>query len=121
MQFLSRCLVIVSFVLVAQPVHGEADGPDYWAVRGVAGDDVLNIRKEADWRSQKVGEIPPDGQCIKNLRCVGGLTLDEFITLSEAEKAKIQMERPRWCRITYNGITGWVAGRYLQEGACDAK
>jgi len=82
---------------------------------------VLNIRQEADWRSRKTGEIPPDGQCIRNLGCVGGLTLMEFTTLSEAEKAKIRKERPRWCRIEYNGITGWVAGRYLREGACSAK
>ena len=43
-----------------------------------------------DWqlRYLKIGEIPPDAQCIKNLRCVGGLTLHEFTTLPEEEKQR---------------------------------
>jgi len=45
---------------------------------------------------QKNREIPSDGQCIKNLRYVGGLTLHEFTTLSEEEKQRITKERPRW-------------------------
>ena len=96
-----------------------ADGPDYWQVHGVRGDDVLNIRKEADYKSEKVGEIPPDGKCIKNLKCVGGLTFEEFTSLSEEEKERIKKERPRWCYIEYMGIRGWVAGRYLREGYCE--
>jgi hypothetical protein len=96
-----------------------ADGPDYWQVHGVESGDVLNIRKEANAQSEKIGEISHDGQCIKNLKCVGGLTYNEFSTLSEAEKEKINKERPRWCYIEYNGIKGWVAGRFLREGYCE--
>ena len=96
-----------------------ADGPDYWQVYGVESGDVLNIRNEPDWESEKIGEIPPDSQCIKNLKCIGGLTYDEFTSLSEAEKEKIKRERPRWCYIEYKGLKGWVAGRYLREGACE--
>ena len=95
-----------------------ADGPDYWQVHGVESDDVLNIRSVANGKAEKVGEIPPDGQCIKNLKCVGGLTYEEFTTLSEAEKEKIKKQRPRWCYIEYKGVKGWVAGRFLREGAC---
>jgi len=108
-------LIITLYASIAFPV---ADGPDYWQVHGVKSDDVLNIRSEANAKSEKVGEIPPDGQCIKNLNCVGGLTFDEFTKLSEAEKEKIKKERPRWCYIEYKGIKGWVAGRFLREGAC---
>jgi hypothetical protein len=50
--------------------------------------------------------------------CKGGLTYHEFITLSEAEKQRILKQRPRWCRVSYQGLTGWVAGRYLQEASC---
>jgi len=96
-----------------------ADGPDYWQVHGVESGDVLYIRKEPSMQSEKLGEIPPDGHCIKNIRCVGGLTYDEFTNLSEAEKEKIKKERPRWCYIEYKGIKGWVAGRYLREGSCE--
>ena len=74
-----------------------------------------------DWHSEKIGEIPPDGQCIRNLGCVGGLTLQEFTELPKAEQERIKKQRPRWCQIEYQGITGWVAGRYLQEnsGQCE--
>ena len=113
------CTFLTLMVTLYMPISfSVADGPDYWQVHGVAIDDVLNIRSEANAKSEKVGEIPPDGQCIKNLKCVGGLTFDEFTKLSDAEKEKIKKERPRWCYIEYKGIKGWVAGRFLREGAC---
>ena len=96
----------------------EADGPDYWQVRDVAKKDVLNMRSNAGYTAPKIGEIPYDARCIKNMGCKGGLTYQEFTTLSEAEKQQIMRQRPRWCRVSYQGRTGWVAGRYLQEGSC---
>lgn len=112
-------LVFLSLFLSAPSGYCTADGPDYWQVHGVESGDVLNIRKEASGKSEKVGEIPADGQCVKNLKCVGGLTYEEFTNLSEAEKEKIKKERPRWCQVEYKGVKGWVAGRYLREGACE--
>jgi hypothetical protein len=52
--------------------------------------------------------------------CRGGLTFNEFTTLSDAEKQQLLKRRPRWCRISYQGTSGWVAGRYLEEGDCPA-
>lgn len=117
----SASVLILGCVLLttASIASAEADGPDYWQVKGVDKDDVLNIREQADPHSKKIGEIPPDGTCIKNLGCVGGLTFEEFTTLSEEEKAKIEHERPRWCKVEHDGTTGWVAGRYLTEGSCE--
>lgn len=111
-------LLIMLFYCITPNVFGAADGPDHWEVHGVEAGDVLNMRQEPDWKSEKVGEIPPGGQCLKNLKCVGGLTFEEFTSLSEAEKDKINKERPRWCHIEYKGVKGWVAGRYLREGFC---
>jgi hypothetical protein len=48
------------------------------------------------------------------------LTLREFSNLSESQKAVRLKENPRWCKVEHQGTTGWVAGRYLREGACDA-
>ena len=96
----------------------EADGPDFWRVHDVARDDVLSIRSHADFKASKTGEIPYDAQCVKKLGCKGGLSFQEFTTLSESEKQQILKQRPRWCRISYQGMTGWVAGRYLREGSC---
>jgi hypothetical protein len=118
MKICKRWILVWLVVLVAQGAHAEADGPDHWEVVGVQAGDVLNIRQEPSGKSAKIGEIPPDGTCLKNIRCVGGLTFEEFTTLSEAEKKRIQKERPRWCYIEYKGVKGWVAGRYLREGFC---
>jgi hypothetical protein len=106
------------FWAISPSSYAEADGPDFWQVRDVAKNDVLNVRRYADFRAPKTGEIPPDAQCIINRGCKGGLTYHEFTTLSEAEKRRILKQRPRWCRVSYQGLTGWVAGRYLQEAAC---
>jgi hypothetical protein len=119
MRYLLAALVLL--LLMPPLAFSTADGPDHWRVHGVAKGDVLNIRQEPDPKSEKVGEIPPDGECIKNIRCVGGLTFEEFTTLSEAEKKKIEKERPRWCLIEYDGVTGWVNGSYLREGSCPGR
>ena len=96
-----------------------ADGPDYWGVRDVAENDVLNMRSRPDFESPKVGEIPHDATCIRNMGCRGGLTYEEFTTLSEAQKQQLLKQRPRWCRVNYDGTTAWVAGRYLKEAPCE--
>ena len=114
----SRWVLAMLVLLIAGRAHAEADGPDHWEVVGVQAGDVLNIRQEPSGKSAKIGEIPPEGTCVKNIRCVGGLTFEEFTTLSEDEKNKIRKERPRWCYIEYRGVKGWVAGRYLREGFC---
>jgi hypothetical protein len=112
---LALLLIAASVVLLVIQAFAEADGPDFYDVKGVDAGDVLNIRIKADYRSAKVGEIPSGGTCLRSLGCQGGLTYTEFSTLTEAEKRKIRRQRPRWCRIEYQGTTGWVAGRYLQE------
>ncbi len=97
----------------------EADGPDYYRVHGVAANDVLNIRSQADPHSEKLGEIPPRADCVKNLGCKGGLSMDEFTNLSKKEQAAALKDHPRWCQIEYQGIKGWVLGHFLAEGSCD--
>ena len=121
MNILVRCLLLLLIFSLPQVVCSAADGPDHWEVQGVKIGDVLNMRLQPDLKSQKVGEIPSDGKCLKNLKCAGGLTFEEFTSLSEAEKEKIKKDRPRWCQIEYKGQKGWVAGRYLREGFCDQK
>jgi len=113
----------VSFALIILalgpgPAAADADGPDFYRVTGVGPDDVLNIRAVPKADAAKLGTIPPDGTCIRNLGCQGGLSFQEFSTLSKTEQAKRLKQNPRWCRIEYQGITGWVAGRYLAEGGC---
>jgi hypothetical protein len=115
---LRTALAAALLALAPSLALAEADGPDFYRVQGVAPDDVLNIRAEPSPSADKVGEIPPNGNCIRNLGCQGGLTFEEYSTLSpEQQEARIRAN-PRWCRIEYQGTTGWVAGPYLAEGDC---
>jgi len=104
--------------LGAAAASADADGPDFYVVHGVAKNDVLNIRAEADPYAPKVGEIPPDGECVRNLGCKGGLTFQEFTELSPEQKKERERENPRWCKVEYRGVTGWVNAHYLREGYC---
>jgi hypothetical protein len=52
------------------------------------------------------------------LGCKGGLTFQEFTELSKADQEARLMENPRWCKVEYRDVVGWVAGRYLEEGTC---
>ncbi|WP_434139150.1 SH3 domain-containing protein [Photobacterium leiognathi] len=103
--------------------YATADGPDYYDVHLVEKHDVLNIREEPVYSAKKLGEIPYDGICLQNRGCVGGVTYQEFSTLSDAELAVIRKQRPRWCKVNYQGTEGWVAAKYVMEtqhyAACD--
>jgi Bacterial SH3 domain len=107
--------VLWSLMAAWSMAFAEADGPDFYDVKGVGAGDVLNIHAKADARSPQVGTVPASGTCLRNLGCVGGLTFEEFTTWSATEQRRLERQRPRWCRIEYHGIEGWVAGRYLQE------
>jgi uncharacterized protein YraI len=111
-------LLVIGLLLGPAQASGTADGPDHYAVRDVAPGDVLNIRAEPSARAPRIGTIPHDGTCIRNLGCQGGLTFQEFSELTPAQQKQRLRENPRWCRIEYQGVTGWVAGRYLAEGYC---
>ncbi|MCL5779335.1 META domain-containing protein [Limibaculum sp. FT325] len=96
----------------------EADGPDYFRVTGVEANDVLNIRADAGASHPKIGEIPHDADGIRNLGCIGGLSFAEWEKASDAEREAAR--NTRWCRIEYGGTEGWVAARFLAEGAAPA-
>ncbi len=95
--------------------RAEASGPDYWAVVGVPTGDTLNIHVRSSARSKTIGAIPYDATGLKNLGCTGGPTFQQWSRMGEAERARAA--RARWCRIDYGGTRGWVAGRFLKEGA----
>ena len=111
-------LMGLAISLGAGVTSADADGPDFYRVRNVAANDVLNLRAAPNPRARQVGAIPPDGACIRNLGCRGGLTYRDFTELSPAERKQRERENPRWCQVEYRGVTGWVAGRYLAEDDC---
>ena len=105
-------------LLSTSVVMAEADGPDFFKVTGVAAGDTLRIHKEPHAKSKVIGEANFRADCLKNLGCKGGLTFVESMNLSEKEKAKIRKERPRWCKIAFDGVEGWVFAHYITESGC---
>ena len=68
------------------------DASDQRCVRGVAANDVLNIRERPNASSAIRGYIPPNA-CGVEVRNRSG----------------------NWYRVVYGGTSGWVNGRYLRR------
>ena len=113
-KILNSCIALV-LALGPVGVFAEADGPDFYQVTKVAKGDVLNIRSAPNGHAQKVGEIPPDGTCLRNLGCQGGLSFKEYSSLSAPQRKLRLKQNPRWCKVEYHGITGWALGTFLAE------
>lgn len=105
---LAICLAVPSLA------RAVADGPDSWAVTGVAGNDVLNIRAQPNATARIVGVIPPDGRDLANLGCKGIPDFAQWEKMSE--RARRAAGANRWCRIRYRDTEGWVRGKFLAEG-----
>jgi uncharacterized protein YraI len=112
---LLRCIALAAAIFMASEPRVAADGgPDYWAVTGIAVGFVLDIFAEPSTDSPKLGAIPSDGKKLQNLGCIHEPTYQEWLAMSEEER--MQAAERRWCRIRYQGVTGWVRGKFLKEG-----
>ncbi len=78
---------------------GDAGGPDFWEVTGVRAGDRLNIRTGPSTKYSIIARAP-NGVMLRNLGCRGS-------------------GGSRWCHVqtTEGDYDGWVAGRFLREGA----
>lgn len=100
-----------ALLAVSSPVRAEADGPDFFRVDAP---EALEIRSEPDAKAKPLGKVGKDADGLRNLGCKGGLTLEQFMNATEAQKEAGRLSR--WCRVEYRGVTGWLPGRYLFEG-----
>jgi uncharacterized protein YraI len=105
--------LLVAVAFCAPVTLAEADGPDFYAVTGVAADDVLNLRSGPSPHSDKIGEIPHDGRGLRNLGCQGVPTFAEWEKMTPEQRT--ESGKKRWCRVRFGDLEGWVAGRYLRE------
>lgn len=104
----------LAFLVGSAPAMSEADGPDFWAVQGVRANDKLNMHRTQSPRSAIVARIPHNADGLRNLGCTKGPSFAQWEKMSAAERAR--SSRARWCKVSYAGKTGWVAGRFLREG-----
>lgn len=115
-RFQLSALLSAAFVVslaLSTVVHADADGPDYWAVKGVDTNDVLNLRAKPSPSARKIGAIPHNATGLKNLGCRGGATFAQWSTMTPAERQRAK--KSRWCKVEFDGTQGWVAGRFLKE------
>jgi hypothetical protein len=110
-------LAVVSCLWPARPAQATADGPDHYMARGIAPGKSVALQAAPRSDAPPVGRIGSAATCLRNLGCQGGLSLEEFSTLSEAAKQQRLAANPRWCQVAYQGQIGWVPGRYLAESA----
>jgi len=92
--------------------------PDFYKVRpdSVRAGATLILREQPKVRrSKRLGGVPYNADCLRNLGCQGGLSADEAAKLSPANQARRSRQSPRWCQIEYNGLMGWIQGRFLAE------
>ena len=113
-----RLAAAVTGLLCCATAWATADGPDHYRVQGVTAAEGLPLHGKPKAKSAILGRIPADAQCLRNLGCSGGLSLEEFSSLGEAEKQQRLARHPRWCKVEHQGVTGWVEGRFLAEAAC---
>lgn len=108
-------LALVMAVIGAGLAHAEADGPDFYTVRGIQPGATLAVREQPSTEAPQVGEIPATGYDIRNLGCQNAPSFTEWAKMSEAERQAAAGRR--WCRVRYGAIEGWVEGRHLVEQA----
>jgi len=96
-----------------------ADPPKFWAVRGVAANDVLHLRDVPSAESRSLARIPPNARGLKHIGCRRNQPpLEQWARMSKTQRAEAQTQ---WCRVEYHGKQGWVAGRYLRPDAGPAR
>jgi hypothetical protein len=100
-----------------QAAFATADGPDSYAVSGVAAEDTLSLRAGPSADAEKIGQIAHDARGLQNLGCQGLPSLTEWQEMTGAEREASR--RNYWCRVRYLGVEGWVAGRFLREDGPD--
>jgi uncharacterized protein YraI len=110
----ARTVCAASLLFVAwQSAFATADGPDYYAVSGVAVGEALSLRAGPSVGAEEIGRIPHDARRLRNLGCQGGATFAEWEGMTEAERRASR--KKRWCKVRYRGVDGWVAGWLLKE------
>jgi hypothetical protein len=103
----------------APAAGAQSEGPDFWAVTGVAPNDVLNLRIAPDADSRMIARIPYNARGLRNLGCPNQVTFEQWLKMTEAQRDRAA--RSRWCQVEYNGKKGWVNGRFLREDAAPKK
>src|SRR5215470_9384699 len=94
-----RCLCAA--VGVTSTAMAAENPPHFWAVTGVAANDVLNLRDVPSADSKSLAQIPFNAHGLKHLGCRRNQpTLDLWVRMNAAQRRDAQTQ---WCRVEYHG------------------
>ena len=112
--------ILAPALLAWENSYATADGPNCFKVINVKSNDTLNIRKEPNAKAKKVGEIPHNGNKIRNLLCAS--MPSELRALAIAGKSSPELKdwsvNKNWCEVQYGKTRGFVHAKFLGEGEC---
>jgi hypothetical protein len=99
-------LLLLSLPFVESVAWATADGPDCWAVKGVAKNDVLNVREKPNASSKIIGAIPSNTRSVQNANDT---------ECPDAPTKNMPKEcGSGWCKVKYKAVVGWVNCRFLE-------
>ena len=110
-------LAMLACLWPAGAAQATADGPDYYQPRGIASGTTIPLQAAPRSDAPALGRIGSAAACLRNLGCQGGLSMQEFNSLSEAARQQRLALNPRWCKVAYQGRIGWLPGSDLAESA----
>ena len=112
---LRLALIAAMFVIASWTTTAlaTADGPDFYAVTGITAGSVLNLRAGPAEDAAKIGQIAHDAHGLQNLGCQGLPSMAGWERMTAKERKASRNHY--WCKVRYQGVEGWVAGRFLRE------
>lgn len=116
--FRTRAFLFFAIACLHSTAFATADGPDFYRVQDLPEGATLELRAEPRANAAVIDRLSPDAQCLRNLGCQGGLSFEEYNTLSPEDRQRRLVANPRWCRVDHKGVAGWVDGRLLAEAPC---
>lgn len=116
----SRAVAAALFAAFLVATSARAEDPsEFWAVTGVGAGDVLHMRDVPSADSKSLAQIPPNARGLKHLGCRRNQPpLDLWMRMNETARREALTQ---WCRVEYQGMQGWVAGRFLTKDSAWAK
>ena len=127
MKHRSRQFIFTTFLLhlglvsVTPSLRAEMDGPDCYRVLDLENNHPLALRIRPNRHAAKVAEVPSHFDELVNLRkCDPDITEQTYREKSKKEIAQL-LAKPRWCKVRYQGVSGWTLNKYLKESKKSGK
>jgi hypothetical protein len=119
MRSVSLAMALAALAWMGPGAASAQDMPEFWAVTGVARNDVLHLRDVPSADSKSLAGIPYNARGLKHLGCRRNeMAFQDWVKLSKPAREAANMQ---WCRVEYRGKQGWVAGRFLKPDGAAAK